>query len=96
MCWQTVKQQINPALDIANIKSTLNLKTEKLTRKELIDIQLKQAGWDISDRTQVIEEFDIKVGLPEGVNEPQTPCWARIAACTIMSTKSNEYDNHYT
>jgi type I restriction enzyme R subunit len=35
------------------------LKTEKHTRKEIIDIRLKQAGWNVSDRTQVVEEFDI-------------------------------------
>jgi type I restriction enzyme, R subunit len=39
------------------------LKTEKLTRKEIIDLRLKQAGWDVNDRTQVIEEFDIIVDL---------------------------------
>ncbi len=48
------------------------MKNEKATRKEIIDQWLKQAGWNIDDRTQVIEEFDIKVDLPEGVNEPQT------------------------
>lgn len=37
------------------------MKPEKLTRKEIIDIRLKQAGWNVSDRTQVIEEFDIIV-----------------------------------
>lgn len=47
------------------------MKTEKHTRKSLIDTQLKQGGWDITDRTQVIEEYDIKVGLPDGVKEPQ-------------------------
>lgn len=49
------------------------MKDEKRTRKEIIDIRLKKAGWDVSDRTKVIEEFDIKVGLPEEVNEPLTP-----------------------
>jgi len=38
-------------------------KSEKLTRKEIIDHQLKQADWDISDWTQVIEEFDIVVDV---------------------------------
>jgi len=37
------------------------LKTENLTRKEIIDVRLKQAGWNVSDHTQVIEEFDIIV-----------------------------------
>lgn len=46
--------------------------TEAQTRQEIIDKQLQEAGWDINDRTQVIEEFDIQVDLPEGVNEPRT------------------------
>ena len=46
------------------------MKTEKHTRKALIDIQLQQAGWNITDRSQVIEEYDIKVKLPDGVSEP--------------------------
>jgi len=37
------------------------LKNEELTRKEIIDNRLKQAGWNVTDRTQVIEEFDIIV-----------------------------------
>jgi hypothetical protein len=37
------------------------LKTEHLTRKEIIDTCLKQAGWDVADRSQVIEEFDIVI-----------------------------------
>ncbi|MDP3442876.1 MAG: type I restriction endonuclease, partial [Ignavibacteria bacterium] len=37
------------------------MKNEKLTRKEIIDNRLKQAGWNVTDRTQVIEEFDIIV-----------------------------------
>lgn len=37
------------------------MKNEKLTRKEIIDNRLKQAGWNVADRTQVIEEFDIIV-----------------------------------
>jgi len=37
------------------------LKTEQQTRKEIIDNRLKQAGWNVGDPTQVIEEFDIIV-----------------------------------
>jgi type I restriction enzyme R subunit len=46
---------------------------EAQTRKEIIDKQLQEAGWNINDQTQVISEFDIKVDLPEGVSEPLTP-----------------------
>jgi type I restriction enzyme R subunit len=37
------------------------LKNEKHTRKEIIDNRLKQAGWIVGDRSQVVEEFDIVV-----------------------------------
>ena len=33
---------------------------EKETRQDLIDSQLSQAGWDVSDCSQVIEEFLVK------------------------------------
>jgi len=46
------------------------VKNEKLTRKEIIDNRLKQAGWNVSDKTQVIEEFDIHLTV---VEEPATP-----------------------
>lgn len=46
---------------------------EQLTRKEIIDIKLKAAGWNVSDRSQVVEEYDIQIGLPVGVQEPRTP-----------------------
>lgn len=47
--------------------------SEAQTRSQLIDQQLAQAGWNLEDRTQVIEEFDILTALPEGVAEPRTP-----------------------
>ncbi len=46
------------------------LKNEKLTRKEIIDHRLKKADWIVTDRTQVIEEFDILFTV---VEEPPTP-----------------------
>jgi len=46
------------------------VKNEKLTRKEIINNRLKQAGWNVTDRTQVIEEFDIHLTV---VEEPATP-----------------------
>lgn len=45
------------------------MKNEKLTRKEIIDHRLKQSGWNVTDRTQVIEEFDIHLTV---VEEPTT------------------------
>ncbi len=43
--------------------------TENQTRKEIIDKQLLAAGWDITDYTQIIEEFDIKIEPSESVHE---------------------------
>ncbi|HBS88110.1 MAG: restriction endonuclease subunit R [Bacteroidetes bacterium GWF2_38_335] len=47
-------------------------KTETETRKEIIDNRLKQAGWNINDRTQVMEEFDIIIDK-NLVQEAPTP-----------------------
>ena len=44
---------------------------ESQTRKHIIDKKLKDAGWDISDRTQIVEEFDIKVDQPDEISEPE-------------------------
>jgi type I restriction enzyme, R subunit len=46
------------------------MKSESQTRKEIIDRRLKQAGWKVTDRTQVVEEFDIHLSV---VEEPTTP-----------------------
>ncbi|MDQ7746329.1 type I restriction endonuclease subunit R [Hydrogenophaga pseudoflava] len=47
--------------------------SEAATRSALIDKALGQSGWNVKDPTQVIEEFDITVGLAPGVKEPRTP-----------------------
>jgi type I restriction enzyme R subunit len=46
--------------------------TEALTRKKRIDKQLETAGWNVDDPTQVIEEFDILVGLADSVTEARS------------------------
>lgn len=43
---------------------------ESQTRKDIIDKRLLEAGWNVADRACVIEEYDIAVGLPDGVEEP--------------------------
>jgi type I restriction enzyme R subunit len=48
-------------------------KTESQTRIDIIDKQLEQAGWDVSDPTKVVHEFDILVDLPAGIKEPRIP-----------------------
>lgn len=47
-------------------------KSEALTRSELTDKQLEASGWNVKDPTQVVEEFDILMGLPEDVPEPRS------------------------
>lgn len=49
------------------------MSNEQQTRKDIIDKRLLKAGWDTIDQTKVIKEFDIEIGLPEGVSEPFTP-----------------------
>lgn len=46
------------------------MKNEKHTRKEIIDHRLKQAGWNLDDLTQVVEEYNIIVANTNEVNEP--------------------------
>ena len=48
------------------------MKPEQQTRIELIDKLLLQAGWSVNDPSLVVEEFDILVDLPEGVQESRT------------------------
>ena len=48
-------------------------RTEAQTRKEFIDKKLLDAGWDVNNLSLVIKEFDIDIGIPDSVNEPQTP-----------------------
>ncbi len=43
--------------------------TETETRVKLIDEGLKASGWDVNNLSQVIQEFDIQVDMPEGVQE---------------------------
>ncbi len=50
------------------------MKTEKETRKDIIDKKLLQAGWNVNDRTQVFEEAELKavITMPSGVFKPYT------------------------
>ncbi len=49
------------------------IKSEAHTRSELIDKQLAQAGWNVNDPAQVVQEFGILKELPPQVAEPRTP-----------------------
>lgn len=41
------------------------MKNEAQTRKEIVDKNLKSAGWDVNNPMQVVKEFDIRVLLPD-------------------------------
>lgn len=45
---------------------------ESKTRKLLIDKQLKEAGWDVTDHTQVTSEYAINIRFTKEIQEPQT------------------------
>lgn len=46
------------------------MKNESQTRKEIIDVQLKEAGWDVNDHTQVVEEYVVDLIDGNQVKEP--------------------------
>ena len=48
---------------------TMTHQSEAKTRQEIIDERLNKAGWDVRNPSQVTEELDIWVGLPEDVKE---------------------------
>jgi type I site-specific restriction endonuclease len=48
------------------------LKPEQITRKELIDLRLKKAGWNVGDFSQVVEEFNVKTDA-KSFAEPYVP-----------------------
>jgi len=47
--------------------------SESQTRKEIIDLRLKDAGWNVSDRTQVIEEFFVSQSSSNVLREDPAP-----------------------
>lgn len=49
------------------------MKNEKQTRKEIIDFRLINAGWNLSDKTQVIEEFNIEIAKPSSSLKAKSP-----------------------
>ena len=60
-----------------------------MTRKEIIDDRLKQAGWNIDDRTQVVEEFDIIVDS-NMVQEAATPYAGKQFSDYVLLAKDGE------
>lgn len=44
---------------------------EANTRKDIIDLKLQDAGWNINDLTQVVKEYDIKIKATAEVHEPE-------------------------
>jgi type I restriction enzyme R subunit len=63
-------------------------RNEAQTRKKIIDKRLNLTGWDIKDPSQVTEELDIWIGLPNGVKEPQTPYQGHLFADYVLLGKN--------
>lgn len=59
---------------------------ESQTRKDIIDKRLLQAGWNVADRTQVIEEYDIVVDKNK-VEEALTPYSGRQFSDYVLLAK---------
>ena len=64
------------------------MSNEKITRKEIIDNRLRQAGWNVADRTQVIEEFFISVEN-NTVNEPATSYNSEFSDYVLLGKEGN-------
>lgn len=62
--------------------------TESATRKEIIDFRLKVAGWNVADRTQVIEEFFVSP-LGDGANATSPVLSDKLA--TYSSREFSDY-----
>ncbi len=56
---------------------------EKQTRKGIVDQRLKDAGWDVADRTQVVEEFFVQVNANE-LNDPGVPYGAQFSDYVLL------------
>ena len=65
-------------------------RNEAQTRKEIIDKRLKIAGWDVTNPTQVTQELDIRVGLPQGFIEPRTPYQGHLFADYALLSKEGK------
>jgi len=63
------------------------MRTEKQTRKEIIDKQLELSGWNINDQAQVTIEYDIYVG---SIREPQIPYQGYQLKLCLINTKTTE------
>lgn len=59
------------------------MRNEKQTRKELIDLRLAEAGWNVTDRAQVVEEFFVTV-QPNEMNEPEVPYGIRFSDYVLL------------
>ena len=66
-------------------------KSEAQTRSELIDRRLAQAGWDVTNPTQVIQEFDILVDAPSLTTaEPPSPYAGRQFSDYVLLGKNGK------
>ncbi len=49
------------------------MKSEAQTRKDIIDHRLREAGWNLDERTQVVEEIPVETTQTDVLQEPAVP-----------------------
>lgn len=64
--------------------------SESATRKAIIDLRLKDAGWDVSDRTQVIEEYFVSLIAGSELREDATKYGTREFSDYVLLGKNGK------
>jgi type I restriction enzyme R subunit len=66
------------------------MSSESETRKEIIDQRLRMAGWIVSDRTQVIEEYFVTQQSGPTVQEPPAAYGSREFSDYVLLGKNGK------
>lgn len=66
------------------------MSSESHTRKEIIDLRLKAAGWIVSDRSQVVEEFFVSAASDGLLSEDQAPYDSREFSDYVLLGKNGK------
>lgn len=70
------------------------MKTEKQTRQDIIDKQLLKAGWNVTDTTQVIEEFEIDVARFSDTTTSNNITFTSMEAGPDSPYKGHQYSDY--
>lgn len=59
------------------------MNNEKKTRQQIIDNRLQQAGWNVADRTQVVQEFFVSLH-PNEISDPGVPYGTQLSDYVLL------------